>query len=56
MQRILPPPQRSLLLRNGAWAEEESLSELGIYGTFLRKGDEVGAGAGPPWFSWGLGF
>ncbi|GBF95516.1 glutathione synthetase [Raphidocelis subcapitata] len=41
MQRILPPPQRSVLLRNGAWAEEESLSELGIYGTFLRKGEEV---------------
>ena len=42
MQRILPPAQRSVLVRGGTWAEEETLSELGIYGTFLRKGEEVG--------------
>lgn len=41
MQRILPPAQRSILLRQGSWSEEETLSELGIYGTFLRKGDQV---------------
>ncbi|WIA42733.1 hypothetical protein OEZ86_008676 [Tetradesmus obliquus] len=41
MQRIVPPPQRSVFVRGGAWAEDESLSELGIYGTFLRIGDEV---------------
>jgi len=37
MQRIRPPPQRSILVRRGAWAEADSLSELGVYGTFLRK-------------------
>lgn len=42
MQRIVPPPQRSVFVRGGAWGEDESLSELGIYGTFLRVGDEVG--------------
>jgi glutathione synthase len=42
MQRIVPPPQRSVFVRGGEWAEDESLSELGIYGTFLRVGDEVG--------------
>ncbi|KAI8475146.1 MAG: glutathione synthetase [Monoraphidium minutum] len=41
MQRILPSPQRSVMARQGAWSEEETLSELGIYGTFLRKGREV---------------
>lgn len=42
MQRILPPAQRSILVRQGKWSEEETLSELGIYGTFLRKGSKVG--------------
>jgi glutathione synthase len=42
MQRILPPPQRSLLVRLGACHEDETLSELGIYGTFLRAGQQVG--------------
>jgi glutathione synthase len=42
MQRIEPPPQRSVFVRGGEWAEDESLSELGIYGTFLRVGAEVG--------------
>lgn len=42
MQRIVPPPQRTVFVRNGAWAEDESLSELGIFGTFLRVGDKVG--------------
>ena len=41
MQRILPPPQRSVLVRRGAWAEEETLSELGVYGVYLRKGGSV---------------
>jgi hypothetical protein len=41
MQRILPPAQRSVLVRQGRWGEEETLSELGIYGTFLRKGGKV---------------
>eukprot|EP00775_Hariotina_reticulata_P013550 gene13550-13677_t len=38
MQRIIPPPQRSIFVRGGAWREDESLSELGIYGTYLRAG------------------
>lgn len=38
MQRIRPPPQRSILVRNGQWAEEEALSELGIYGTYVAVG------------------
>lgn len=41
MQRILPPPQRSVFVRAGEWKEDESLSELGIYGTFLKVGSEV---------------
>jgi hypothetical protein len=41
MQRIVPPPQRSVFVRGGAWAEDESLSELGIYGTFLKVGQQV---------------
>lgn len=41
MQRIRPPPQRSVLVRQGAWTEEETLSELGIFGTFLRQGQKV---------------
>eukprot|EP00878_Enallax_costatus_P022444 GHUV01023809.1.p1 GENE.GHUV01023809.1~~GHUV01023809.1.p1 ORF type:complete len:478 (+),score=162.56 GHUV01023809.1:1126-2559(+) len=41
MQRIVPPPQRTVFVRSGAWLEEESLSELGIYGTYLRVNDEV---------------
>ncbi|KXZ48946.1 hypothetical protein GPECTOR_24g236 [Gonium pectorale] len=41
MQRILPPPNRSVLVRNGQWAEGETLSELGVYGTFVRHGSKV---------------
>ncbi|GFR52731.1 hypothetical protein Agub_g15268 [Astrephomene gubernaculifera] len=41
MQRILPPVNKSVLVRNGRWQEAETLSELGIYGTFVRHGDEV---------------
>lgn len=41
MQRILPPPQRSLLVRQGVWSDEETVSELGIYGTYLRRGQQV---------------
>ncbi|EFJ43050.1 hypothetical protein VOLCADRAFT_76898 [Volvox carteri f. nagariensis] len=41
MQRILPPSNRSILVRNGQWSEAETLSELGIYGTFVRHGDAV---------------
>ncbi|CAL5223694.1 g6247 [Coccomyxa viridis] len=41
MQRIRPPINRSMLLRNGEILEVDTLSELGIYGTFVRQGDRV---------------
>ncbi|GIL90454.1 hypothetical protein Vretifemale_18104 [Volvox reticuliferus] len=41
MQRILPPANRSVLVRNGQWSESETLNELGIYGTFVRHGKNV---------------
>lgn len=41
MQKILPPPQKSVLVRNGQYQEADTVSELGIYGTFLRHGDMV---------------
>jgi hypothetical protein len=41
MQRILPPNQTSVLVRNGVWEEAETVSELGIYGTFVRSGSKV---------------
>lgn len=41
MQRILPPRQRSVLVRRGEWRVDETVSELGVYGTYLRKGDKV---------------
>eukprot|EP00798_Chlamydomonas_sp_ICE-L_P018243 gene18243-24694_t len=41
MQKILPPPQRSVLVRNGGWTEAETLSELGIFGTFIKLGEKV---------------
>lgn len=45
MQRIAPPQQRTVFVRNGEWIEEESLSELGIYGTYLRVKEQVGESA-----------
>ena len=45
MQRILPPPATAILLRNGEASEGEALSELGIYGTFVRVGARVLANA-----------
>ncbi|KAF5838970.1 homoglutathione synthetase GSHS2 [Dunaliella salina] len=41
MQRILPPPQRSVLARSGTWQRISTLSELGIYGVFCRVGNGV---------------
>lgn len=35
------PSQRSVLVRGGAWEVADSLSELGVYGVFLRQGDTV---------------
>jgi hypothetical protein len=41
MQKILPPAQSSVMVRNGVWKRADTVSELGIYGTFLKKGGEV---------------
>lgn len=41
MQRIRPPIQPTLIARHGEPVQIDSLSELGIFGTFVRKGDEV---------------
>lgn len=41
MQRIFPPANRTLCLRNGELSELETLSELGVYGGYLRVGEEV---------------
>ncbi|CAL8463402.1 g2936 [Coccomyxa elongata] len=41
MQRIRPPINRSTLVREGKVIEVDTLSELGIYGTFVRRGDRV---------------
>ena len=37
MERILPPAQPGLMLRHGVLTELEVVSELGIYGVFLRS-------------------
>ena len=39
MQRIFPPSHEVTMLRKGLASEIESLSELGIYGSYLRIGD-----------------
>ena len=41
MQRILPPAHQTLTVREGDVKKIETLSELGIYGSYLRVGDEV---------------
>jgi len=41
MQRILPPSQSTMTIRNGNALRLETLSELGIYGSYLRVGDDV---------------
>jgi glutathione synthetase len=41
MQRILPPVNQSIMVRLGKATVADTLSELGIYSTYLRKGDEV---------------
>ena len=41
MQRILPPSHSTLTIRNGNALRLETLSELGIYGSYLRVGDDV---------------
>jgi len=41
MQRIRPPQNSSILVRKGQAVECATLSELGVYGTYLRVGDAV---------------
>jgi glutathione synthetase len=48
MARIRPPVRRAVMVRGGAVDSIGALSELGVFGVFLRRGDEVllNAGAG----------
>lgn len=41
MQRILPPQHTVTMVRRGVPTEISSLSELGIYGVLLRRGDVI---------------
>ena len=41
MQRIFPPSHSTLCLRGGELVRLETLSELGVYGGYLRVGDAV---------------
>lgn len=41
MQRIFPKPQKATFLRNGSLEVLDSISELGIYGTFMGDGSDV---------------
>lgn len=41
MQRIVPPEQSAVMMRDGKVATVPTLSELGIYSTFLRKDKDV---------------
>jgi glutathione synthase len=41
MQRILPPVLTCTMVRQGKSSEEDAVSELGMYGTYLRVADKV---------------
>ncbi|CAI7801155.1 unnamed protein product [Closterium sp. NIES-53] len=41
MQRLFPPLHRSVLIRRCQHSWNDTLSELGVYGTYLRNGDKV---------------
>eukprot|EP00884_Botryococcus_braunii_P010644 jgi/Botrbrau1/19581/Bobra.0035s0064.1 len=41
MQRLFPPLKRSLMIRKGESLEADVVSEVGVYGTFMRRGDEI---------------
>lgn len=36
MQRIFPALNKSYLIRDGVWRTEKTISELGIFSTYLR--------------------
>ncbi|KAJ1417091.1 Pre-ATP-grasp domain superfamily [Sesbania bispinosa] len=41
MQRIFPTVSAPVLMRNGCWHKDHAISELGIFGTYLRNKDGV---------------
>ena len=41
MQRIMPPTNRAVMVRLGQAVEADTLSELGVYGTLVRRGSRV---------------
>ncbi|BBN00343.1 glutathione synthase [Marchantia polymorpha subsp. ruderalis] len=41
MQRIFPAVHTSYLVRRGAYSAEKTVSELGIFGAYVRNGDRV---------------
>jgi glutathione synthase len=41
MQRIHPPVVHATLVRHGHARDEDTVSELGVYGSFVKVGDEV---------------
>ncbi|RYR02289.1 hypothetical protein Ahy_B06g081108 isoform D [Arachis hypogaea] len=41
MQRIFPTTSAAILMRDGCWHKDHAVSELGIYGTYLRNKDKV---------------
>jgi hypothetical protein len=46
MQRIFPLPQKTAFLRAGALQVLPSISELGVYGTYLAYGTQEAAAEG----------
>ncbi|CAJ1960909.1 unnamed protein product [Sphenostylis stenocarpa] len=41
MQRIFPSLSAAILMRNGRWHKDSVISELGVFGTYLRNKDRV---------------
>ncbi|WOL04530.1 glutathione synthetase, chloroplastic [Canna indica] len=41
MQRIFPTASLAFLVREGLWLQDNAISELGIYGAYLRSNDKV---------------
>ncbi|XP_064988189.1 glutathione synthetase, chloroplastic isoform X2 [Musa acuminata AAA Group] len=41
MQRIFPTASLAFLVREGVWHQDNAISELGIYGAYLRNKDKV---------------
>ncbi|XP_027352818.1 glutathione synthetase, chloroplastic-like [Abrus precatorius] len=41
MQRIFPTTSAAVLMRNGCWHKDRAISELGIFGSYLRNKDKI---------------